>query len=222
MGKYIQKGKIKGELSVMEVSHHNQSPSSLGVRTRAKTKTLALQRLQNAAPKPKSSPCSSASSSSSSKSPSCYLQLRSRRLEKCFASKTQKGSNPRNANPSPSKRSEGSKRVEAELEKDLGKEVSFGDNVLDVEGNGSRNSRETTPCSPIRRDSESLGTPGSTNRPTTSTTVANAGIESSTRRNIPTSREMEEFFAVPEQRQQRAFAEKYIFLDHPPLSVTLV
>jgi len=81
-----------------------------------------------------------------------------------------------------------------------------------------RNSRETTPCSLIRRDSETIGTPGSTTRPT-SATASNRRVQSSTRRNFPNSREMEEFFAVPEQRQQRAFAEKYKFLPSP-LSVT--
>ncbi|CAH9074335.1 unnamed protein product [Cuscuta epithymum] len=61
MGKYMKKGKITADVAVMELP---QSP--LGVRTRAKT--LALQRLQSLPPSPDSE--------------SCYLQLRSRRLQK--------------------------------------------------------------------------------------------------------------------------------------------
>lgn len=58
MGKYMKKSKITGDMEATEAT-------SLGVRTRAAAKTLALKRLN-----------SSASDSS------CYLQLRSRRLEK--------------------------------------------------------------------------------------------------------------------------------------------
>lgn len=60
MGKYMKKSKIRGDVAVMEVSS-----STIGVRTRAKT--LALQRLL----KPEVDETSF-----------CYLQLRSRRLEK--------------------------------------------------------------------------------------------------------------------------------------------
>lgn len=70
MGKYMRKVKITGDVAVMEVSQ-----PTLGVRTRART--LALQRLQ-------SSSSSSAATPASLNAPdsSCYLQLRSRRLEK--------------------------------------------------------------------------------------------------------------------------------------------
>lgn len=61
MGKYVRDAKVAGDVAVMEVSQ-----STVGVRTRAKT--LALQRLQSSAPPPSPD--------------SCYLQLRSRRLEK--------------------------------------------------------------------------------------------------------------------------------------------
>ncbi|XP_019166144.1 PREDICTED: cyclin-dependent kinase inhibitor 3-like [Ipomoea nil] len=61
MGKYVRDAKMAGDVAVMEVSQ-----STVGVRTRAKT--LALQRLQSSAPPPSPD--------------SCYLQLRSRRLEK--------------------------------------------------------------------------------------------------------------------------------------------
>ncbi|KAJ3706390.1 hypothetical protein LUZ61_010095 [Rhynchospora tenuis] len=64
MGRYIRKGKVSGEVAIMEVSL--QTP--LGVQTRSRT--LALQK-QN----PKSTSSSNASSVA-------YLELRSRRLEK--------------------------------------------------------------------------------------------------------------------------------------------
>nr|XP_027093562.1 cyclin-dependent kinase inhibitor 3-like isoform X1 [Coffea arabica] len=69
MGKYMRKAKITADVAVMEVSQ-----STLGVRTRAKT--LALQRLQS------SSSATPPSPSSNFPDSSCYLQLRSRRLEK--------------------------------------------------------------------------------------------------------------------------------------------
>ena len=63
-------------------------------------------------------------------------------------------------------------------------------------------SRESTPCSLIR-DADSIGiTPGSTTRRTS--------IETNHRRvrNIPTTQEMEEFFARAEQEHQRIFIDK--------------
>ncbi|KAL6563777.1 hypothetical protein OROGR_002736 [Orobanche gracilis] len=65
MGKNTRKAKVTVDVAVMDVSQ-----SYLGVRTRAKT--LALQRLQTTA----------AVALPPSKSDACYLELRSRRLEK--------------------------------------------------------------------------------------------------------------------------------------------
>ncbi|XP_065010785.1 uncharacterized protein LOC103989935 isoform X3 [Musa acuminata AAA Group] len=61
MGRYARKAKIDGKAAVTEAVHHQPS---LGVHTRAKT--LALKRLQETSPD----------------TASCYLQLRSRCLEK--------------------------------------------------------------------------------------------------------------------------------------------
>ncbi|KAF5203332.1 Cyclin-dependent kinase inhibitor [Thalictrum thalictroides] len=91
---------------------------------------------------------------------------------------------------------------------DVGVEASFGENVLDFEGR-ERSTRETTPCSLIG-GSDAVGTPGSTTRPTNSS-ATNRRIQNAMRRNIPTTHEMEEFFAGAEQQQQRIFAEKYNF-----------
>ncbi|OMP03667.1 Cyclin-dependent kinase inhibitor [Corchorus olitorius] len=89
-----------------------------------------------------------------------------------------------------------------------GVEASFGENVLDFEGR-ERSTRESTPCSLIR-DPESIRTPGSTTRPTSSADT-NQRVLNSSRRHIPTAHEMDEFFAVAEEEQQKQFIEKYNF-----------
>ncbi|PKU83642.1 cyclin-dependent kinase inhibitor 5 [Dendrobium catenatum] len=181
MGKYMRKAKLNGEVALMEVS----AQSSIGVRTRART--LALQRLE----KSSFSPAADNSSSSSS----CYLQLRSRRLEKpAVGIKTKDSLEPKILDA-----------AEASPEADGGLEVSFGENVLDLEARD----RETTPCSLIR-NSETLSTPGSTTRPTV-TAVLNCRVLNTTHQNIPSTHEMEEFFAGSERLQQRTFIEKYNF-----------
>ena len=121
MGKYMKKTKAGGEVALMEVGNQ----SSLGVRTRART--LALQRLQkpsDASPDPPS--------------PSSYLQLRSRRLEKPAADSCPKP-NPRARAAAAAKSvsvgsvSPSTCRDEPSQEIDGGVEVSFGENVLEVE-----------------------------------------------------------------------------------------
>ncbi|XP_042517938.1 cyclin-dependent kinase inhibitor 5-like [Macadamia integrifolia] len=91
---------------------------------------------------------------------------------------------------------------------DVGIEASFGENVLENEGR-DRSTRETTPCSLIR-DSDTIGTPGSTTRPSNST-ATNRRVQNAMRRLVPTAHEMEEFFASAERQQQRRFIEKYNF-----------
>ncbi|KAK9991535.1 hypothetical protein SO802_026520 [Lithocarpus litseifolius] len=87
-------------------------------------------------------------------------------------------------------------------------EASFGENVLDFEAR-ERSSRESTPCSLIR-DPDNIRTPGSTTRPTCSTET-NCRTQNATQRHIPTSHEIDEFFAGAEEEQQRQFVEKYNF-----------
>ncbi|KAK9138285.1 hypothetical protein Sjap_008879 [Stephania japonica] len=239
MGKYMRKAKISGEVAVMELAQ-----SSLGVRTRAKT--LALQRLQKttiATPssrpttRPSTTTTTTTKTTTSPLSDSCYLQLRSRRLEKPPQLFTPTSEPPRKQNPNSRPNSSNSANLgpvgvsitcskneeevrsvnlvgdkqEQQYEKgkeDLGVEGSFGENFLDIEGR-ERSTRETTPCSLIR-GSETVGTPGSTTRPTNSS-AASRRIQNAVRRNIPTTHEMEEFFAGAEQQQQRIFTEKYNF-----------
>lgn len=230
MGKYMKKGKITGDVAVMEIPQS----SSLGVRTRART--LALQ------PNPELS----------------YLQLRSRRLEKppfqpptpeqpplhggpggggtdwdtsnnnnnnsCSNNKKNPNSdnqrrvrvNSVNSGGSVSKKGQGRfghfddvgrcDIGDTEDFHDLGTvEASFGENNLDFDAR-ERSTRESTPCSLIR-DAETIGTPGSTTRPTCSA-AANRRPRN-TQRTIPTNPEMEEFFAGFEHNQQKLFIEKY-------------
>lgn len=70
-----------------------------------------------------------------------------------------------------------------------------------------RSTRESTPCSLIR-DPEVVRTPSSTTRPTT-LTETNRRIHNVDGRHIPTTHEMNEFFAGAEEEQQRNFIEKY-------------
>ncbi|CAA2958427.1 cyclin-dependent kinase inhibitor 3-like isoform X1 [Olea europaea subsp. europaea] len=218
----MRKAKIGGDVSVMELSQ-----STPGVRTRAKT--LALQRLQSSF---------TAATASQSNLESCYLQLRSRRLEKPVILRHQQNSQEGSAQKqgfscgekedpeidvSCEQEYSGSdsigiaKKEETcfEMENrewetgDLEIEASFDKNILDWEARESRSTRESAPCSLIRFAGTVL-TPGSTTR-WTSPKAAIQRPQDAILRNIPTSHEMEEFFARAEQSQQRLFMEKYNF-----------
>ncbi|XP_057965232.1 cyclin-dependent kinase inhibitor 3-like isoform X2 [Malania oleifera] len=222
MGKYMKKAKIRGDVAVMEVSQ-----SSLGVLTRAKT--LALQRLRGTLPPP--------THRQSPQSPEpAYLELRSRRLEKPSLLSDPKKHNQSQAeaprgtdcyrNPRLSTRSTFRPRpglansgsvslgspetldVKEDEAEDAGIEASFGENNLELEGR-DRNTRESTPCSLIR-DSTTIRTPGSTTRQR-NMTAATRRVLNAMQGNIPSTNEMEEFFAYAEQQQHRLFTEKYNF-----------
>ncbi|KAI5016441.1 cyclin-dependent kinase inhibitor 4-like [Hordeum vulgare subsp. vulgare] len=119
-----------------------------------------------------------------------YLELRSRKLEKLPPP------------PPARRRAAAAERVEAEAD-----EVSFGENVLQLEAMG-RSTRETTPCSLIR-DQGTISTPGSTTRPSHSN--SHRRVQAPARHIIPCSAEMNEFFSAAEQPQQQAFIDKYNF-----------
>ncbi|KAH7576352.1 hypothetical protein ACOSP7_003399 [Xanthoceras sorbifolium] len=208
MGKYMKKSKITGDIAVMEVS-----PSSIGVRTRAKT--LALQRLQNpVSPDPDDSSFS-------------YLQLRSRRLEKPpppvkhhHHQQQHKDNTCRHQNPNsiptsilaPRSLTCNNNHTDGSFGKNEGTESayepSFGENSLDFE-HRDRSTRESTPCSLIRA-SDTIGTPGSTTRRRRSM-PATYQEGWNDQRIVPTMREIEEFFALADQQQERLFIEKYNF-----------
>ncbi|XVE72771.1 hypothetical protein DITRI_Ditri11bG0065500 [Diplodiscus trichospermus] len=213
MGKYMKKSKITGDIAVMEVSHQ----STLGSRTRA-AKTLALQRLQKTNPSP--SPARVVASTPDVSSFS-YLQLRSRRLKKLpspVSNETKhkqqgKESSFREEKNNGEKISEGCSENNREIILGVGvccetEETSFGENNLDFELR-DRSARESTPCSLIK-DSEAITTPGSTTRLRSSPSTHRRGWND-VQRSIPTTNEMEEFFACAEQQQQQKFTEKYNF-----------
>ncbi|KAL3517795.1 hypothetical protein ACH5RR_020384 [Cinchona calisaya] len=213
MGKYMRKAKISDELAVMEVSQST-------VRT---AKILALQRLHSAAV-----PTSSDSS--------CYLQLRSRRLEKpsFLRPKSQQKPSSRKhtcqtqSRAKPSPRSRVSESVNSGSITRLEKEEGCFDNQvaeeieqaqdfdLSVEASFGENNldferstRESTPCSLIK--DVDVTTPGSSTRQRTVNAVNQTRSRSSILENMPSAAEIEEFFARVEQQQQRQFIEKYNF-----------
>ncbi|GAB4841332.1 hypothetical protein Ancab_022058 [Ancistrocladus abbreviatus] len=226
MGKYMKKGKITADVAVMEVSQ----PTSLGVRTRAKT--LALQ------PNPELS----------------YLQLRSRRLEKPqfqppapkqkqekqTLQQQKQSSSPNQTTPPPQQRTSSRLRVSSvnsgsvgsasfscskneegcfgklgsKVKRVLvgkeGETEEYGENNLEFDAmESNRSTRESTPCSLIR-DLDTVGTPVSAVMPSCSRGASRRSRNAS-QRSIPTTHEMEEFFADAELQQQRQFIEKYNF-----------
>ncbi|XP_076895846.1 cyclin-dependent kinase inhibitor 3-like [Bidens hawaiensis] len=176
MGKYIKKPKLTGPM--MDVTH----ASSLGVRTRAKTKTLALQNLQ-----------------ASSNSPA-YLELRSRKLEKPISRRL---TCCRQQNPNPNSVGSGSVEDQMKDGEETEEEGCFGENDLEFDAR-ERSTRESTPCDSIK-DFNVISTPGS------STRDRNLEAFNIIARSMPLAREIEEFFAVHEQEQQIRFADKYNF-----------
>ncbi|XP_076939251.1 cyclin-dependent kinase inhibitor 3-like [Bidens hawaiensis] len=193
MGKYIRKTKLTGDVvAVMDVSQ-----PTLGVRTRATT--LALQKLQSTPPTEHHRELS-------------YLQLRSRKLEKPplpqLTCRKHQNPNPRPGTLKLPVRASGSgsagpsssnKEFEIKPEGDFGtEEASFGGNNYDLDG---RNTRESTPCSFTRESNDSI-TPGSSTR-----MIGPNSIQ----RIMPSTEEIEEFFACHAQEQQRLFSEKYNF-----------
>uniref|UniRef100_A0A7N0UN36 Cyclin-dependent kinase inhibitor domain-containing protein n=1 Tax=Kalanchoe fedtschenkoi TaxID=63787 RepID=A0A7N0UN36_KALFE len=204
MGKYMKKFTAKSDVAAMETPL-----CTTGVRTRAKT--LALQKLQQHKP-PLPVPADPVPDESS------YLQLRSRRLLKLkplrqsgnpeFDSCPNFTSRRAGSSPGPKKGNEGSGSVIEELE--IGDpDASFAENDLDFEAGQIRASRESTPCNSVR-GSDSFGTPGSTTR-SPHLSLPRARVQNAAQRVMPTASEIEEFFALAEQHQQRIFLEKYNF-----------
>ncbi|KAM7265881.1 hypothetical protein ACFE04_003564 [Oxalis oulophora] len=178
MGKYIPNKKPKS-LKETITSSSSSSTSCCGVRTRAKT--LALQRQQL--------------------NPLCYLQLRSRRLQKPSFKAVNK----------PLKQPHKEEKEEEEVKGQFGQsgeiegvyekgiivinqiEGSCGDNNnLDFQNRDHihRNSKESTPCS---------------------SAVNHQEVRNDTQRHGPTSLELEEFFSNAEKQNRRLFIEKYNF-----------
>ncbi|CAN6911469.1 hypothetical protein Bca4012_078968 [Brassica carinata] len=188
MGKYMKKSKITNN------DTEPTEPTSLGVRTRA-AKTLALKRLN-----------SSASDSALAGDSSRYLQLRSRRLEKPM-SLTEPKQPPRiKESGSKGRVSSGSGSVHVDGDDWFGKSDAFcGENSPDSESRQS--TRESTPCN-FAEDLEIIVTPGSS---TKSMRTATRDCIRDRDSSVPSTSELEEFFAYAEQQQQRLFMDKYNF-----------
>ncbi|TYK14824.1 cyclin-dependent kinase inhibitor 5-like [Cucumis melo var. makuwa] len=231
MGKYMRKTKSLGEVAVMELSQ-----SSLGVLTRAKT--LALRRLQQS-PSPSPSPASPASPVASGsylqlrnrrleKPPLVFSGHESKRQKPSPREACTRNPSPRvssSLRPAMPERSvslgrvneEGDHTAEDVAEKSLVKfdEIHGGmgeskNENIDLVIEEASSTRESTPSSLIRNP-DTIRTPGSTTRPTTSAIETNHRNPYSSNRHIPTTREMDEFFALAEEKQQRHFIEKYNF-----------
>ncbi|KAF3593525.1 hypothetical protein DY000_02025653, partial [Brassica cretica] len=192
MGKYMKKSKITNN------DTEPTEPTSLGVRTRA-AKTLALKRLN-----------SSASDSALAGDSSRYLQLRSRRLEKPMALTEPKQPPRIKESGSKGRVSSGSGSVHVDGDDWFGKSDAFcGENSPDFE---SRQrlvlfTRESTPCN-FAEDLEIIVTPGSS---TKSMRTATRDCIRDGDSSVPSTSELEEFFAYAEQEQQRLFMDKYNF-----------
>uniref|UniRef100_A0A1J3JZV1 Cyclin-dependent kinase inhibitor 4 n=1 Tax=Noccaea caerulescens TaxID=107243 RepID=A0A1J3JZV1_NOCCA len=107
------------------------------------------------------------------------------------------------------------KELNVEINKDPCVETSFGDKFLELEGSESfnRTTRESTPCSLIRKP-ETITTPGSSTKLNIGVSdYSNRGEESlsSSHRHLPTTPEMDQFFSGAEEEQQKQFIEKYNF-----------
>ncbi|XP_073023233.1 cyclin-dependent kinase inhibitor 3-like isoform X2 [Primulina eburnea] len=192
MGKYMRKAKTAGDTAVMEMSQS----SPLGVRTRAKT--LALQRLQ-----------STAASTAAPPNDSCYLELRSRRLEKQPPPHQHNSREDQGLEHSEDRTRE--ECCEAALIScsvgagGLEIEASFGENNLDTEAN--RSTKEITPSNSTR----AAGTPCSSTRKVHSRAPSQRLPLNAVFVNMPALHELEDFFAIEEQAMQRHFIEKYNF-----------
>ncbi|KAK6914272.1 Cyclin-dependent kinase inhibitor domain [Dillenia turbinata] len=237
MGKYIKKSKTTREIAVMEIS--SQSP--LGVRTRAKTLALQqLQKKKSSppsSPAANSDGYLQLRSRRLEKPPLGSVSEPKKQRRERDKDKDRNGESSQNPKPNQTAKSSKStneiktklteedekaektetieknvaeeENVEEEKKDesdDLGVEASFGENVLDSEAK-DRGTRESTPCSMIR-DPDIISSPGSTTRPATST---DKNRRMRMQWHIPTAREMDEFFAGAEAKQQKQFIDKYNF-----------
>ncbi|KAL6883796.1 hypothetical protein ACP4OV_011210 [Aristida adscensionis] len=111
MGKYMRKGKVSGEVAVVEVA-----AAPLGVRTRARA--LAMQRLQKQQQQPQGEGEGEGKGTGKGGAGADYLELRSRRLEKLPP-------------PTPAARRSGGRKAASAAAAAREEEAFFGENVLE-------------------------------------------------------------------------------------------
>ncbi|XP_022980376.1 cyclin-dependent kinase inhibitor 4-like [Cucurbita maxima] len=238
MGKYIRKSKSSLEITLIDAS---QSSSYIGVRTRAKTLALQrLQKTSNSPPPP-SSPATSGSylqlRSRRLHKPKSIALANESKKQKLPQSSNERGRRVTADSGETSRlgvcsvaagsiESVSHRRGDGEMNDvtveemvvkpsevqenvnihDIQEEASFGENVLDFEGGMSR---ESTPCSLIQKP-ESIRTPSSSTK-ASSTTDYRIRLQNSSATDVPTTREVDDFFNYVEGEQQRKFIEKYNF-----------
>ncbi|KAJ7296983.1 hypothetical protein O6H91_09G003300 [Diphasiastrum complanatum] len=205
MGKYMRKGKRVGAAAV-EVTH-----ASMGVRTRART--LALEQNQ----KLSVAISDSITLQLPQRIENCYLELRSRKLEKVSS---RDGGNNLVLHPSVEQASCG-----AEAAIGLEIEVSLGDNTMDYDGLSAyenksvaesgqvRDLREGTPTSNFSHMEITAEAPGSSTRVRVNQRFRVAALRSASESLIvPAPHEIEEFFFHTEEQQlQSTLSERYNF-----------
>ncbi|GMH20411.1 hypothetical protein Nepgr_022252 [Nepenthes gracilis] len=198
MGKYMKKGKITSDVSVMEVSQHT---AILGVRTRARNPRFAAKLRAVLPPAPQPAAREAPISNSIAPETEQLQQAKQPPEDKLEATGL--------------KRASVGKDYERESEEIA--EASFGENSLEIDGT-ERSTRESTPCSFVR-GSDTIRTPGSAVGPSCSV-VAGRRARTSIQRITPSAYEMEEFFAAAELLQQEQFLTKYNFdiVNDSPLS----
>lgn len=180
----MNKSKVAGDVALMEVFSH---PTTTTVRTRAASKSLALQKLR------KSSLPDATSDLSFS-----YLQLRTRRLDKTETSigaSTKHASKPKKSARNSSSAIKATSNLDAESQSS-GFEAQTEDLEFQHSGRSTNESAagSRNPCPPTQHSSD---------------TATNGIIQNNLQSTIPTPHEMEEFFASAEHQQQRSFMDKY-------------
>ncbi|KAL0718007.1 hypothetical protein Bca4012_067329 [Brassica carinata] len=224
MGKYMKKSKISGDTEATE-------PTSFGVRTRA-AKTLALKRLNSSASDSSSylqlrsrrleKPPSLSEPKQSPRHHKSGIKESGSKIDSVNSNAPGSGSVPVAQRCNGDECSCGENNVEFEARQslsplvnwanDIGSDLHYGlarDTILEV---GPLNihislTRESTPCNFVE-DLEIIVTPGSSTR-SMHTAIRDYTMDRDSM--VPTSIELEEFFAYAEQQQQRLFMEKYNF-----------
>ncbi|XP_011091422.1 cyclin-dependent kinase inhibitor 3 [Sesamum indicum] len=210
MGKRMNEAKSVGTVGVMDKLHHAQA--SIGVLTRAKT--LALKKSLSSL----STSIIMEDITANNGSDGCYLQLRSRRLERRVTPLVKKAKKNK-CSPAKGKKEVASLKIEEDgVEEKVDKEEennkkddyneeeegSYGDNELDLENKG-RITRESTP-STLTEGSNIIKTPTSSNKSATNGNAIKKG-----KAIMPSAEELEAFFAPQEKLDIERFIEKYNF-----------
>ncbi|KAL0414093.1 UNVERIFIED_CONTAM: Cyclin-dependent kinase inhibitor 4 [Sesamum radiatum] len=208
MAKRTNKAKTTRSVAVKDKLHHAQAP--IGVLTRAKT--MALKKSLSS----RSTSLIMEDITTNNGSDGCYLQLRSRRLERRVLPLAKKAKKKK-CSPAKAKKEVASSKIEedgVEIEENNKKddyneedEGSYGDNELVLENKG-RITRESTPSTLIE-GSNIIKTPTSSNK--SATNVGAVKKLQIGNRIMPSAEELEAFFAPQEKLDIERFIKEYNF-----------